>query len=402
MNAPTPPNLLYRFRSIEALLDKYHELENQTIYFASPEELNDPMEGFQDIVWKGDKIVWGQFFRHYFGNLLVFLSQHRGAADSVELGGGNFSIQVGWEVQRIPDVQWSLDDIWDMFVKVPNMQDLIEVLPTTNYRITSIELQFYLEIITLAVFTHNPEFWLGSEAISKHDEQVTGLSHGLQELLGLLIDALTSPEDTETEEKTKIARLQIQTLRAIQRFRNQASEATFASIGHLFLDFPNQYVSQADRLLWSNWYTACFMENYHSSPAWGHYGDGHKGACLIFDSGKAGVPIALKLHHMTDRLYGTIQTFYKVSYENQLVEVDFFRYIGRLRRDELKRQWYTDKDGNESERGRHFQSDSEAFQWIDQHQNLFYRIATRKTEHWRHEQEYRLIIEDTKVCTIFR
>ena len=28
---------LYRFRTTEQLLDKFHELEEQTIYFASPE-----------------------------------------------------------------------------------------------------------------------------------------------------------------------------------------------------------------------------------------------------------------------------------------------------------------------------------------------------------------------------
>ena len=56
----------FRFRSMKYLLDKkYQELEKQTIYFASPEELNDPMEGFRDIVWSGDKIVWTNFIKNY-------------------------------------------------------------------------------------------------------------------------------------------------------------------------------------------------------------------------------------------------------------------------------------------------------------------------------------------------
>ena len=37
------------------MLRKFQELEKQTIYFASPEELNDPMEGLRDIVWDGDE-----------------------------------------------------------------------------------------------------------------------------------------------------------------------------------------------------------------------------------------------------------------------------------------------------------------------------------------------------------
>ena len=55
----------FRFRSIDALLGKHQELKEQTIYFASPEELNDPMEGLRDLVWNGDKIVWTNFFKHY-------------------------------------------------------------------------------------------------------------------------------------------------------------------------------------------------------------------------------------------------------------------------------------------------------------------------------------------------
>ena len=54
----------YRFRSLKSLFE-FKELENQEIYFASPEELNDPMEGFRDLVFKGDKIVWRNFFKHY-------------------------------------------------------------------------------------------------------------------------------------------------------------------------------------------------------------------------------------------------------------------------------------------------------------------------------------------------
>lgn len=54
----------YRFRNIKSLLE-FEELEKQTIYFAPPEDLNDPMEGFKDIVWNGDEIVWKNLFKNY-------------------------------------------------------------------------------------------------------------------------------------------------------------------------------------------------------------------------------------------------------------------------------------------------------------------------------------------------
>lgn len=56
---------LYRFRSMKALLGDFKELESQSIYFASLQELNDPMEGFRDTFWDGDEIAWRNLFRHY-------------------------------------------------------------------------------------------------------------------------------------------------------------------------------------------------------------------------------------------------------------------------------------------------------------------------------------------------
>jgi hypothetical protein len=55
---------MYRMRSLKALID-YHELENDEIYFAGFEDLNDPMEGFLDYYWKGDDILWINFFKNY-------------------------------------------------------------------------------------------------------------------------------------------------------------------------------------------------------------------------------------------------------------------------------------------------------------------------------------------------
>jgi hypothetical protein len=69
------PEYLYRFRSIEKLLNEpYQEVESQEIYFSRPDELNDPLEGFKDIFWRGDHIVWRNLFRHYLLNLMLTTS----------------------------------------------------------------------------------------------------------------------------------------------------------------------------------------------------------------------------------------------------------------------------------------------------------------------------------------
>src|SRR5580692_7418875 len=61
---------LYRFRPIDAVLDRYEELAKQEIYFSPPEDLNDPMEGYKDVFWLGDRIVWRNLLRHYLLCLL--------------------------------------------------------------------------------------------------------------------------------------------------------------------------------------------------------------------------------------------------------------------------------------------------------------------------------------------
>ena len=58
---------LYRFRSDpEFTLD---ELEKNYFYFSLPNELNDPMEGFINLYWEGDKILWKNFLKHFLYTL---------------------------------------------------------------------------------------------------------------------------------------------------------------------------------------------------------------------------------------------------------------------------------------------------------------------------------------------
>ncbi len=48
--------MIYRFRTADSLLDRFNELERQEIYFASPTELNDPMEGFKIFFGKATRL----------------------------------------------------------------------------------------------------------------------------------------------------------------------------------------------------------------------------------------------------------------------------------------------------------------------------------------------------------
>ena len=124
---------VYRFRSMEYLLgNKYQELEKQTIYFASPNELNDPMEGFRDIVWRGDIIVWTNFFKHYVYCLNEGYWRHLIAGDSEELDVDDIPILGLWDKLPIPEKQRLFDDIWHRFLSLPKMPEIIEELGSVD------------------------------------------------------------------------------------------------------------------------------------------------------------------------------------------------------------------------------------------------------------------------------
>ena len=114
------------------------------------------------------------------------------------------------------------------------------------------------------------------------------------------------------------------------------------------LDFPKKYLNEIDKLLWPNWYTACFMKNFHNSSVWSHYGDQHRGACLIFEAEKTGGSESLTLHQATDNSMKQM-SFHEITYRRKPSEVDFFRYIVRLPLADLMKLWYSDETGNPSE-----------------------------------------------------
>ena len=416
MNTPTPPNTLYRFRNTDALLDKYHELENQTIYFASPEELNDPMEGVRDIVWRGDKIVWTNFFKHYV--YCLHFSQPFSIADgySSEFDSRTIPITGRWD-QLPTNLKSSFNGIWRGLLKLSQIQEIITALSSTNRKIRYREMEKYLQVIRLVYIILYLQSLSGHSLSNGSTFQVAGqvideMSESLEIILEIIPTWIAESDTSENERGSNAAlgELENDLRKATARSDFQTMIHRIESLnpaGDLAMsrqpmprNFPKMYLREIERLLWPNWYVACFMKDYHNSSVWGHYGAGHKGVCLIFET-----EIMDGLHNL--RLYETKMTgegkkglqitkrpFRKVRYTVKPGETDFFRSIGRLTGDELKKLWYTDDEGNESECGDHILSNGAASEWEDSYRDRFYRDITAKTKDWKYEQEYRLILED--------
>ena len=399
---------LYRFRSIEALLDKYRELENQTIYFASPDELNDPMEGFRDIVWDGDKIVWTNFFKHFIHCLLISYLRLEKDGVSKELGVDDIPISGRWDQISTPQAQRLFDDIWHRFINLPKMPEIVEALSNSKHKIRYRELGYYLRVIQHASLIEIAESCIiyGSLPRSKNPLLLEELP--VQTIFESILKSITLLEEVKIEEILNSALREIDVIdnknriilqRIIQKFYNSISTETSQKNSQLVIaDFPRVYLKEIERLLWPKWYTACFVRHYHNSSVWAHYGNKHEGACLIFESGNIGSLVALQLYEIADEgnrptIPKTIIPFFQVEYPDKPAEVDFFRYIAQLDEDDPMKPWYTDDEGNTSRCGDHLLDDNDTYNWRDISWAHFYRDITAKTKDWKYEQECRLILE---------
>ena len=384
----------YRFRSIDALLGKHQELEAQTIYFASLEELNDPMEGLQNTVWNGDKIVWTNLFKHYVFCLNRCCLLLNITLKSRKLDVADIPILERWDEISIPIEERLFYDIWDRFCNLPYIQEIIETLANTGRKIRYREIVCYLQMIQTPVLLDEIR-----ETYNDH-----GTISTLQILLGHhsagpmenVLNFIKSAETVENEQQLD-ALLQVnEATHDDMKFTMEYNTRTLPSeilqdMNRMLMpDFPRVYVEQLHRLLWSDWYTACFTESFHNSSVWAKYADSHKGVCLIFKALEKEGSSTLGLNQKTTNFIGETSNnfvtlpFRKVNYADSPDEIDFFRTICITTDPGLRELWDTGEGGNLSE----IEPDG-----CEDVRDNFFDDVTFKTRHWAYEQEYRLILE---------
>ena len=325
--------------------------------------------------------------------------------DSLELDASKIPIQGRWD-QPLAAQNQRFPDLWRRFLDLRHIPEIIEALSHTNRKIRCVELGLYLQImhdayILLVLESDNTHTLIAESKIAPSTDDKRAR---FESRLGNMLTLITLLERADNDEEVNAALQEYEDTTDFQRNLEQISNPISTGesrINHhpMFLDFHRAYLKELEGLLWPKWYTACFTKSYHNSSIWGHYGDKHRGACLIFETGKTGRLNSFGLYHMTGKDIKTLipvttQSFFEVSYADKPGEVDFFRSIGRLTEEEQKKLWYTDDEGNESECGSYFQHHSDTFNWREDYWNRFYRDITTKTKDWEYEQEYRLILYD--------
>ena len=383
---------LYRLRSMDQLFRKYQELENQSIYFANPAELNDPMEGFRDIVWQGDSIVWTNLFRHYLYclNMTYLLATIVGDTEKIEPG--QIPVSGGMVHPPTPDALRLFDDICDRVFERGSLHGFIANLADTKRKVRYDELLLYLLSLHYTALPEVRNAHIGhglapdrqqwepsSPSVFRHTPSIADLAQRIEDE-GPLNFLLSMTSRWTSSAASLTGKLTV---------KSDPEGSSEQNRQLLFFDFPGVYVRQLGQILYPNWYVACFMNDYRNSSTWGHYGDHHRGACLIFGAEVAQGRPSLPLNQSGQC---TRVDFHEVEYRDKAGEIDFFRSIGRLPAHIVRNVWYTDQSGNLSECSSHLGPNDELDAWRHSYWTNFYRDIAIKSSDWEYEQESRLIL----------
>jgi hypothetical protein len=331
-------DFIYRFRSTHALLDGFHELEQQEIYFAPPKQLNDPLEGYKDLFWKGDVIVWKNFLRHYVLCLMQAIlrtlehgADYRVTEDTLPVG------MIGDDLH--PEVRKLYDAMCEKMFLDTELAPLPELLaqrisPIRRNELLSLLWPIHFQLFKLVCTTLQPEgpFHPLDAFFRERGERPLRLKESFAALNDYDTKHWEKPELVEAMTEKFISAIeQTNFIRDYNGMSHQHGPAwnVIAST------FPEVYLNSLENLSYGDWYTACFVAEPTQASMWGHYGDSHRGVCLKFRTSvlPSGEP-ALTLNRLTGvggsvaaskPLYQfTPQPLHEVRYADRYAEIDFF------------------------------------------------------------------------------
>lgn len=380
------------------------------IYFASAEQLNDPMEGLRDIFWCGDKIVWTNLFKNYVYCLHRTYLNVKIFGDDFKLSPEFIPVWGRWDQPETPEIDKLFNVGWDRISQDTGLNGMIDNIVKAKRKARVNEILFYLSsfhVKALAMIQniHVEQGLAPKEERNQFDSLYKPMVLSDSQFFELL-PQLEKEYDNFSEVTSSITNGMSGDLYLAHKYfrRNTTTKNLEQNRQLLIFDFPRFYLDQIQRILWPRWYAACFTKNYQNSSLWGNYGDEHRGVCLIFEDEETGV---LSLNQVTGWSFSRSDTeektrehwnfapmtFHDVSYAGQVGEVDFFQSIGRLPLPILMKLWYTDKDGNISEcASQAMKNEADEEHWQKKYWDNFIRDITVKTRDWEYERESRLIL----------
>ena len=399
-------DFLYRYRSINALFD-HKELENLSIYFAKPEELNDQMEKHMNVVWQGDKIAFQGLFKHYLYTLTHLYVKARITEPQKHLDVDAIPVFLDIKILDAPEMKDLFKFIYYEFFNSIYINKFPEQMALSNKKFTSdeilwvfksINLYAYLVINTVMQYKVFNKDILQDKSYAEVYSAVKNWD-GYYNVLKILTDPDNSPEDIYKNMVNFCAQQQINSLYLSNVLHGDKDSY---NINVLSFDFPDLYMKHIKKILYEDFGVICFSKTFRNEPMWSHYADKENGVCLKYKVKNNNGQNYLNLYSVSNTIIDserehTEKSFhdvpiFKVDYSINYPEIDFFTSLGVLPMPIIEGFWLCNYDKTE------FSSCLKNYkpieQWaINYHMNAAKYICT-KNINWNYEQEYRIFQRD--------
>ena len=142
---------LYRYRSIQKLFE-YKELENLEIYFAKPNELNDQMEDYMNIVWQGDEIAFKGLFKHYLYTLSHLYYMASLVKRNEKLDIEHLPVFLSIDALKAPEMETLFKDIYFEFFSSEIISNIPTLMANSNKKFSADEILLIFKTIHMYAY----------------------------------------------------------------------------------------------------------------------------------------------------------------------------------------------------------------------------------------------------------
>lgn len=376
---------LYRYRTVASAL---MELENGAFYFAEPDELNDPIEGYAKIFWQGDKPAWQGLLKNFVCSLFYTLQTHLLMSERFHCAAQeNFfddllskSLLLNFKHFDDSPLNKIFNELAEKFLTVDTVQSVVDFYGG-NVKCYGREMEFILRAVTDAAF----KICVGKCKTlglidDEFDENFFDVAYEIS------FAELKSIDDAERKRRIdELENLNCDVMEsgllALKLDRRAVTDSTFRfkrNMLWLRFMFPRTYRDRLKEIMYPNGYVVCFSNTPTNSAMWGNYADNHRGICFVYETenfdGRELMTFAAKSLEVKPVKYGT-----------QIIERNFFDTLRHLKF--LRAQdWLTGLDGEKSCKLAAVAADG----YDDDYREKFYR----KSDDWHHEHEYRIFLPD--------
>lgn len=334
------------------------ELEKGMIHFSPFSSLNDSLDGYIDIAFKGDTVLWGNLFKNYIYSFIA-VSWHCNISSTK------------------PPKDVSIDDLSRLLIR------------NYNYVYDFIEENESLKCICNKILTSKTVDNIINELEKNKDPiYLDELYEYLYEIYKFIIinDVLDGKAKNYKDTSHKQLTADIISREFAEIFARMRASKAKNKISIFLTNFTYYYLINLDKLMYKMPLVASFSKNQLNLSMWGYYADSFKGACLSFKTVQSKGKPALCLSN-DPNIEPKPRILHRVIYKNTLHKSPFFNQLGNVPDEILEEHWH--KLNNITTTCKLLKKDR-LKRFIDITRQ---KILKTKLRDWAHEEEFR-IIED--------